>query len=92
MPEVEVNRLSGYKLFAEVLQCLHLELRFLVSQMVLKYLGTSDHMLSVDHQSLMGFHAHSCTQPMIAQTPAFCLFLSNLSLEYEVAIGQPNNR
>ncbi len=31
MPEVEVNRLSGNKRFAEVLQCLHLELRFLVS-------------------------------------------------------------
>ncbi len=30
MPEVEVNRLAGNKLFAELLQCLHLELTFLV--------------------------------------------------------------
>jgi hypothetical protein len=36
------------------------------------------------HQSLIGLHAHRCTQPMIARTPAFCLFVSNL---YEDAIG-----
>jgi hypothetical protein len=37
----------------------------------------------LDHQSLTGLHAHSCTQPMIVPPPAICVFLSNLSLLYK---------
>jgi hypothetical protein len=43
----------------------------------------------VDHQSLIGLHEHSCTQPINARTPAFCIFFFNQSLLFEGAIGQP---
>ncbi len=37
--------------------------------MVLKYQGTSDHMLGIDHQSLLGFLAHSCTHYTANDSP-----------------------
>jgi hypothetical protein len=43
----------------------------------------------LDHQILIGLHANSCYSVRSQWSPAFCLFLSNLSLIYEVAIGQP---
>ncbi len=46
----------------------------------------------LDHQSLTGLHANSCYSVRSQWSPAFCLFLSNLSLIqyiYEVTIGQP---
>ncbi len=35
----------------------------------------------IDHQSLIGIHAHSFTQPMIARTPRI-LYLSLLSIAH----------
>jgi hypothetical protein len=41
--------------------------------------------MKLDHQSLIGLHAHSCTH-------TFCLFLSNLSYSYTRALLVSPNR
>jgi hypothetical protein len=48
--------------------------------------------VTVDHQSLIGLHAHSCTQPMKARTPRRSVSFSPINRSYTKTLLVSQNR